>query len=296
MIINAQTLKDAMLKSLIHLHNADEVNPRMRKTKELLNVQINITNPRARVAKIPKRNYNPAFNVAEFLTYVGGINSVDYISQFNDNIAQFSDNGVTFYGSYGERLRKQIPKLIEKLKNSPDTRQGVLTIYQSDDAFADTKDTPCTVALDFKIRDEKLNLHVFMRSNDLVWGFQYDMFNFTLIQEMIANSLGIDVGTYTHTATSLHIYKRHWDLFNINFDNAKSIEFKLDKDYDGVMEVVKESYKYVSGHFSISPPDDDLLEVLNNYNYRTQISNRINIYSEDHWAKELYEEDNNENN
>ncbi len=48
-----------------------------------------------------------------------------------------------------------------------------------------------------------------MRSNDAYLGFPHDVFCFTMIQELIARSLGIRVGEYHHFATSLHLYEDH---------------------------------------------------------------------------------------
>ena len=49
------------------------------------------------------------------------------------------------------------------------------------------KDIPCTVSLQFLIRENKLHLFVNMRSNDVFLGLPHDIFCFTMIQEIIAN-------------------------------------------------------------------------------------------------------------
>lgn len=41
-----------------------------------------------------------------------------------------------------------------------------------------------------------------MRSNDAYLGFPHDVFFFTMIQELVARSLGIRVGDYHHFATT----------------------------------------------------------------------------------------------
>ena len=72
-----------------------------------------------------------------------------------------------------------------------------------------TKDTPCTLSLQFLLRDGRLNLTTTMRSNDVWTGVPYDMFSFCSMQVMMAMTLGVGVGTYTHQAGSLHIYERN---------------------------------------------------------------------------------------
>jgi thymidylate synthase len=51
-----------------------------------------------------------------------------------------------------------------------------------------------------------------MRSNDAIWGLPYDIFLFTMLQELLACELGIEVGTYSHSVASLHLYERHFEL------------------------------------------------------------------------------------
>jgi thymidylate synthase len=46
-----------------------------------------------------------------------------------------------------------------------------------------------------------------MRSNDVFLGLPYDVFNFTMLQELMAVELGIELGSYIHFAASLHLYE-----------------------------------------------------------------------------------------
>lgn len=223
MYVKGESIADTFIQLRSILLESPVVKVRNLTTKEILPVQIEITNPRARLFYHPKRTYNLAFNIAEFLGYIWGINSVDYIRYFNKNAIQFSDNGKDFYGAYGPRICKYLSDVIDKLSKDQCSRQVVITIYDSKDMLANTKDVPCTIALQFTIRNNKLILHTMMRSNDLIWGFQYDMFAFSLLQEIIANSLGIDIGSYFHTATSFHVYDYHWKLLE-EMDSVESIE------------------------------------------------------------------------
>ena len=54
-------------------------------------------------------------------------------------------------------------------------------------------------------------MFVYMRSNDAFIGLPHDVFSFTMIQEIVARSLDVDVGTYNHAVGSLHLYKVHRD-------------------------------------------------------------------------------------
>jgi thymidylate synthase len=45
-----------------------------------------------------------------------------------------------------------------------------------------------------------------MRSNDAYLGLPHDVFAFTMLQEIIARSLNVEVGGYKHAIGSLHLY------------------------------------------------------------------------------------------
>jgi thymidylate synthase len=92
------------------------------------------------------------------------------------------------------------------LRADVNSRQAVIHI--KDASNEPTKDTPCTVALQYSIREGKLYATTYMRSNDIWRGFPYDVFAFTCFQVKLAMELGVDVGTYTHIAGSLHLYER----------------------------------------------------------------------------------------
>lgn len=71
------------------------------------------------------------------------------------------------------------------------------------------KEVPCTCTLQFMVRGGRLQVFTSMRSNDAYFGLAHDIFTFTMLQELMARSLGIDVGFYQHSIGSLHLYDRH---------------------------------------------------------------------------------------
>src|SRR5437868_15019071 len=78
------------------------------------------------------------------------------------------------------------------------TRQAVIQIFDRIDLREKHNDIPCTCTLQLAIRDERLHLLANMRSNDWFSGLPHDVFAFTMLQEMLARALGIEVGTYKH--------------------------------------------------------------------------------------------------
>lgn len=102
---------------------------------------------------------------------------------------------------------------VESLKTDKDTRQAILRFSLPEHAFKGVKDFTCTLHGNFLIRDNKLNLSIVMRSNDMVLGLVYDLPWFIslmdkMIEELKPTYPDLTKGTYSHFVHSLHIYER----------------------------------------------------------------------------------------
>ncbi|OGR24995.1 MAG: hypothetical protein A2139_14915 [Desulfobacca sp. RBG_16_60_12] len=214
--------------------------PRGQKVRELIAPTITLTDPRARILASPARKADYGFAVGEFLWYWTGRNSLESMLYYNKRMGQFSDDGQTLNSAYGYRTRNkcyprdgkstlnqagattQWEACKRTLLDDPDSRRALLVIGEPRDytvgAYVPSKDLPCTLSLQFFIRENKLRLHSTLRSNDIVWGLSYDLFSFTLLQEYMmlelqaAGMKDLELGTYTHTAGSMHIYERHFSM------------------------------------------------------------------------------------
>lgn len=169
--------------------------------------------PTQRVLFNQKRDANPFFHLMESLWIIGGSNRVELPKYFMDSIDRFSDDGKTFHGAYGNRLRNafgydQLTAAVSILQNKPDSRQVVLSIWDGrEDLGATTKDLPCNDLIMLKIRDGKLNMTVCNRSNDAIWGaYGANVVQFSMLQEWLATMIGVGVGHYVQQSDSFHAY------------------------------------------------------------------------------------------
>lgn len=107
----------------------------------------------------------------------------------------------------------QLERVCEALAKNTQTRQGVLQIWDPDADMPDVNgsptsgDIPCNICSMLKIRNGRLFWTQVMRSNDLFRGTPYNFVQFTMLQEVLAGWLGVDLGGYTHLSDSLHIYE-----------------------------------------------------------------------------------------
>lgn len=209
-------------------------------THELTNVQFTVdsNHPIAYYRK-PSLSYM----LAELVWYFSADNSKDFIGYFADMWNHISDDGKTSNSAYGYIIHKkhgfdQIKKVIELLKKDPESRRALININVPNEKVIETKDEMCTIALQFLIRNERLDMTAMMRSNDVWFGLPYDIVYFTAVQKYIANELGLESGSYTHFVTSMHIYKKEIQSAIDVLDNYYKIEnhkddaLRISKDYN----------------------------------------------------------------
>ena len=190
--------------------NGQHIVSRGMAVKELIGVSIVLTEPKRRFLENSARNLKLYYAIGEFLWYLRGSNDLSEIEYYAPSMAKFSDDGSILQGAYGPKIVPLIDDLIQLLKNDTGTRRAVIPLYSADDLGKESKDIPCTLSLEFLIRNNKLHLITNMRSNDIFLGLPYDIFSFTMLQEYIAYQLGVDLGCYYHYVGSLHVYQRNF--------------------------------------------------------------------------------------
>jgi thymidylate synthase len=193
------------------LLNGRTSRPRDLVTTEVVGAHLCLTNPRQRFVDVPPiRMINPAFAVAEALWILSG-SDAPWIFDYNDRLRVYADEGV-LRGAYGPRLRRwdgridQLDAVRRQLREDRESRRAVIQLYDPSRDHRGYRDVPCTLGYRFFIRDNRLVMHTGMRSQDLWLGFPYDIFTTTLIQELMAGWLGVELGEYHHHVDSLHLY------------------------------------------------------------------------------------------
>lgn len=179
---------------------------------EFINAVTVIESPRDGIVLSPKRNMPVKYAVGELLWYLSGSNMLSDIAPYSSFWRNLSDDGDTLNSAYGHRIHHrfgfdQWEYIKELLRKDNYSRQAVIHIKEASNE--PTKDTPCTVALQYQIREGRLYATTYMRSNDIWLGFPFDVFAFTALQIKLAMELGVGVGSYTHIAGSLHLYERN---------------------------------------------------------------------------------------
>jgi len=188
------------------------------KTRECLGVTLRLKNPRARLSRSETRGKSFSA-LGELLWYLSGKNDLAFIKEYAPLYEGDAEDG-SIHGGYGPRLFRmrgdidQVASVTDLLRKKPRTRRAVVQLFNAEDIKSEHKEVPCTTTLQFFIRDEKLHMAVTLRSNDACIGLPHDVFCFTMLQEMIARRLGIDVGEYIQFVGSMHVYIDDIDKLN----------------------------------------------------------------------------------
>lgn len=187
------------------LQRGKPVAPRGQPTLEVLGAQVVLQDAAGCVITLPSRRLNYHFMVAEWWWMMSGLDDVS-IGHFMPNILNYSDDGERFFGAYGPPWRAQVQYAIDCLRADPTSRQAVVTIWRP--IPPPTKDVPCTVSMQYLLRDDALHAVVTMRSWDAWLGMPYDLFNFSRLAAIVAGELKVPQGSLTVQAGSLHVYER----------------------------------------------------------------------------------------
>ncbi|TMR99495.1 thymidylate synthase [Nonomuraea basaltis] len=205
------------------LNEGRPVAPRGMATTELMGTYLKLTDPAARMVALPARTLNPAFAAAETVWILSGSDD-NWICDFNSRLGALTDHG-TLQGAYGPRLRRwhsqdQLDYIRLQLMNDCQSRRAVIQIFDPCRDTAGYKDVPCTLGYRFYVRENRLEMHTSMRSQDAWLGLPYDLITATVLQELMAGWLGVDVGDYHHHVDSLHLYAQHQDAARDLADDA----------------------------------------------------------------------------
>ncbi|MFO1301591.1 MAG: thymidylate synthase [Burkholderiaceae bacterium] len=184
--------------------------------KEVFGGCLHLTNPLARLSRTESKGkvYSA---LGEFLWYLSKGTCLDFIDYYvPGRFQEESDDQITVRSGYGERLQawrglNQLHNVVQLLQKHRTSRRATIQLFDATDIAERYASIPCTCTLQFLVRNNRLHMFVAMRSNDAYLGLPHDIFSFTLLQEMIARTIGAELGEYKHCAGSLHLYQKHFE-------------------------------------------------------------------------------------
>ncbi|MEH6358257.1 MAG: thymidylate synthase [Pseudomonadales bacterium] len=157
------------------------------------------------------------------------IHELLWFLQGDTNVAYLQENGVTIWDEwadeqgdlgpvYGEQWRAwrkpdggtvdQISKLVDNLKNNPNSRRLLVVAYNP--GVADEMALPpCHSLFQFYVANGKLSCQLYQRSADLFLGVPFNIASYAILTHMLAQQAGLEVGEFVHTFGDCHLYLNH---------------------------------------------------------------------------------------
>lgn len=276
--IYAQNFADAMYEMVDAVLNdyEFETSPRGKKVREYLNTCIEIENPYENLFNNEIRGIPRKYLARELLLYFSGRNDIEGFSHASSFWNKIKNDDDTVNSAYGNLIFEKKNALWENkyisqwewaknsLINDKDSRQAVMHYNLPEHQNNHIKDFVCTMANQFFIRDNKLYLTTYMRSNDLLKGVCFDFSFFMLLMQCMRAQLltfypNLELGTYNHISASLHTYEEDFEILtnslNYKFETDKLP--KINEDLIFNTEVIKMSYDY-NGEYKYEGNDEFL--------------------------------------
>ena len=181
-------------------------------TKALFNVGFYMTDPKDRKIINKERKWNEEYAEAEWQWYKSGDPHISTLGDIYGKVPEIwkrmADPKGYVNSNYGYQWERnaQLDMVVEMLKHNKDTRQACISIYDGKEKSSYAFDMPCTYAIQFTIVNNRLDMCVTMRSNDLWYGFCNDQYQFSKLQETVSERLEIETGIYYHFAHNMHLY------------------------------------------------------------------------------------------
>ena len=205
---------ETITEAFEHYYEKLDSQPEFNGTKAFYNQMFTITDTTDKIVRTPWRNFKIDYAEKEWEWYLSKNPSAESIAKVAKIWYNHMDERGYVNSNYGFQWSRndQLGYVIRELQRDKYSRRAVISIYDGKEHDKYSKDTPCTLSIQFYFTpdSDKLHMTVLMRSNDLWFGFCNDAYCFLNLHDIVCSYLKVDKGFYTHYAQNLHIYERHY--------------------------------------------------------------------------------------
>jgi hypothetical protein len=184
-------------------------------------------NPTQLISICPLRDANPFFHFFEFIWMMAGRQDAEWLNtflpDFEDRYAE--ENGL-IHDAYGNRWINhfdfnQLDTVYETLSHDSSSRQAVISMWDPKVDNGSTKTRPCNTQIYFRITSEdKLDMMVTCRSNDVIWGaYGANAAHFSELHMYMAARLKIAIGRYDQVSFNFHAYEDVLGRLSLRYGN-----------------------------------------------------------------------------
>jgi thymidylate synthase len=159
--------------------------------------------------------------IHELLWFLKGETNIHYLKENGVSIwDEWADENGNLGPVYGYQWRSwptqdgrnidQISKVVEMIKNTPDSRRLIVSAWNVAD-IDQMKLPPCHAFFQFYVADNKLSCQLYQRSADIFLGVPFNIASYALLNLMMAHVCGLEPGEFIHTLGDAHLYTNHLD-------------------------------------------------------------------------------------
>jgi len=134
----------------------------------------------------------------------------EYVDDYFQQLLNDKDIPKDTVYTYGLYLASQIEEIIKIFKKEKHTNQCCATVGDISSILLD--DPPCLKVVDFRIFENKLNMYLYFRSNDLFAGFPANIAGLQLLKEYMVSEIGCKDGPIFYSSKGLHLYDYQYDI------------------------------------------------------------------------------------
>lgn len=157
--------------------------------------------------------------IHELLWFLKGDTNIAYLKENKVRIwDEWADENGNLGPVYGSQWRSwpsangthidQITKLIDQIKNNPDSRRLIVSAWNVSE-IENMALPPCHAFFQFYVADGKLSCQLYQRSADIFLGVPFNIASYALLTMMIAQVCNLELGEFIHTLGDAHLYVNH---------------------------------------------------------------------------------------
>lgn len=157
--------------------------------------------------------------IHELLWFLKGDTNIAYLKENKVRIwDDWADENGDLGPVYGHQWRSwptpsgekidQITKLIDQIKNNPDSRRHIVSAWNVAD-IDHMALPPCHCLFQFYVADGRLSCQLYQRSADVFLGVPFNIASYALLLQMVAQVCGLKTGEFIHTFGDVHLYSNH---------------------------------------------------------------------------------------
>ena len=145
---------------------------------------------------------------------------------------------------YPEGEFDQVDRVLYDLKNNPQSRRILTSIYNFEDLH-EMNLYPCAYSMTFNVTGDTLNAILNQRSQDMLTANNWNVVQYAVLTHMMAQVSGLKVGELVHVIADCHIYDRHIPAVKamLELDGYEAPKFSMDESITDFYAFTKDSFR-----------------------------------------------------